>query len=103
MEMMPNYWPFPDSFWIVARCPNRNIGERPVNRILPGGVGWRVSFPRTWEFYDGKNDAVGEQGRVLAGVGPGAAAMWVERSGVLSAGSGLGAVVLCLAKEIAHA
>ena len=71
--------------------------------ILSGGVGWRISFPRTWEFHDGKIEAVGKQGRVLAVVGGGAAAMRFEHSGVLSTESDLGAVVLCLAKEIAEA
>jgi hypothetical protein len=33
--------------------------ERPVNYILSRGLSWRVSYPRTWEFHDGKVEAVG--------------------------------------------
>lgn len=77
--------------------------ERTVKYIFPGGVGWRISFPRIWEFHHGKIEAVGNQGRVLAVVGGGAAAVRFEHSGVLSMESDLGAVFLCLAKEIAEA
>ncbi len=41
-------------------------GERTVKCILLGGVGWRVSFPRTWELYHGEIGAVGREGTVLA-------------------------------------
>jgi hypothetical protein len=47
--------------------------ERTVKCILSRGVGWRISIPRSSEFHDGKIEAVGKQGRVLAVVGGGAA------------------------------
>src|SRR5690606_8924842 len=77
--------------------------ERTVNRILQGGLGWRISFPRTWEFDDGKIEAVGKQGRVVAVVGGAAAAKRSGHSSVLSAESDLRAVVLCLAQRAAKA
>jgi hypothetical protein len=61
---------------VIVMSPH---GERTVKCILPGGVGWRISFPRTWEFHDGKMEAVGTQRRALAVVGEGTAAMRFER------------------------
>lgn len=36
-----------------------DAGERSVKYILLDGLGWRVSFPRTWEPCDGEIEAVG--------------------------------------------
>ena len=33
-------------------------GERSVKCILSDGIGWRISFPRTWESDDDKIEAV---------------------------------------------
>jgi hypothetical protein len=77
--------------------------ERTVKCILSCGLGWRISFPRTWELHDGKIETVGKQGSVVAVVGGGTAAMRFEHSGFLSRESDLGAVVLCLAKGMAEA